>query len=418
MIQSELKKIKLPDAPGVYMFRDANRKILYIGKATSLRDRVRSYFANDLLTTRGKHVVDMVVLAKTVTHKKTDSVLEALILEASLIKAYQPYFNTKEKDNKSFNYVVITKESFPRVHTIRERTMLSVAGESAGLYHSVFGPFPQGATLNEALKIIRRIFPFRDTCIPNSGKACFNRQIGLCPGVCTGEMTEKRYRERVRQIRLFFQGKRSLLIKDLERTMRTHARLLEFEEAGEYKRMIFALQHIKDVSLIKEEVREVSRRSSRVQGRTFRIEGYDIAHISGVHTVGVMTVVLDGQMKNSEYRKFKIHTDPEKRTVDDTLHLEEILRRRFTHHEWVFPDLIVIDGGVAQKRRAERVLTLLGVNIGIVSVVKDHRHKPKAILGNREIIESYRRGIQIANAEAHRFAVKYHRKLRDRVRPQ
>lgn len=415
MTIEDLKKAKLEDTPGVYFFRDKNKKILYIGKATSLRDRVRSYFSNDLIKTRGKHILDMVTLATHVTYEKTDSVLEAIILEASLIKTHQPYYNTKEKDNKSFNYVVITKEEFPKVMTLRERTMLFGAKDAStsSEYIAVYGPFPGGANLGEALKIIRRIFPFRDTCVPGGGKPCFNRQIGLCPGVCTGEISAKDYAERIKEIRLFFEGKKSMLLKKLERSMHANAKVLEFERADEYKRMIFALRHIKDVSLIKEEVREASRRSSRISKNTFRVEAYDVAHISGMHTVGVMTVLEDGYPKKSEYRKFKIRTKVN--ISDDIAHLEEILRRRFTHANWKFPDLIVVDGGVAQRRTALRVLKDIGFVSRVVSVVKDARHKPKAILGDKEIASSYKPSILMANAEAHRFAVEYHRLLRDRL---
>lgn len=415
MIVDDLKKANLPDSPGVYLFRDSTKKILYIGKATSLRDRVRSYFSNDLIKTRGKHILDMVTLATHVSYERTDSVLEAIILEASLIKTHQPYYNTKEKDNKSFNYIIITKEEFPAILTVRERAMVFDVKSTSGSpkYLAVYGPFPQGANLQEALKIIRRIFPFRDNCTPGSGKACFNRQIGLCPGVCTGEIGVKEYGERIKEIRLFFEGKKTLLIKKLERSMHANAKVLEFERANEYKRMIFALQHIKDVSLIKEEVREASRRSSRVGKKSFRIEAYDVAHISGMYTVGVMTVFEDGHPKKSEYRKFKIRTKVD--ISDDIAHLEEILRRRFTHVNWKFPDLIVVDGAIAQRRVALKVLKDINFSCDVVSVVKDAHHKPKAILGDKETALSYRRGILMANAEAHRFAVEYHRLLRDRL---
>ena len=429
MQSAELTKLNLPDKPGVYKFLDTKGQILYIGKATSLKDRVRSYFSNDLLHTRGKHIVDMVTLAKTIKHVNTDSALEALILEAALIKDHQPLYNTKEKDNKSFNYVVATNELFPRVLVVRERTMLSGVGNTDGLYKYAFGPFPGGSNLQEALKIIRKIFPFRDKCLPApagasraggqtgemlSGKACFNRQIGLCPGVCSGEITSKEYEEILRNIKLFFDGKKAMVMKRLKVAMQQHAKLYEFEKAGEYKRMIFALQHIKDVSLLDQEIREVSQRSSKKRGRAYRIEAYDIAHISGKYTVGVMVVVEDGQPKKSDYRKFKIRIAADK--SDDTLHLEEVLMRRFKHNEWQKPDLMVIDGGVAQKRRAEKVIKQLGITTEIVSVVKDNRHKPQAIMGNKELIESYKRGILVANAESHRFAVLYHRQLRERLR--
>ena len=418
MISQYLIKLKLPDKPGVYKFLDQKGKILYIGKATSLKDRVRSYFSNDLLHTRGKHIVDMVTLASTIKHVTTDSALEALILEAALIKEHQPLYNTKEKDNKSFNYVVATNEPFPRVVVIRERTMLSGVGNTDGLYKYAFGPFPGGSNLQEALKIIRKIFPFRDRCEPAkepmSGKPCFNRQIGLCPGVCSGEVTPKEYDEILRNIKLFFDGKKAMVMKRLKEQMQQHAKYYEFEKAGEYKKMIFALQHIKDVSLLDQEIREVSHRSSKKRARAYRIEAYDIAHISGKYTVGVMVVVEDCQPKKSDYRKFKMRIDPEK--SDDTLHLEEVLIRRFKHNEWQKPDMMVIDGGVAQKRRAEKVVKELHIDTVIVSVVKDNRHKPKAIMGNKELIESYKRGILVANAESHRFAVLYHRQLRERIR--
>ncbi len=416
MTAEELKLLKLPDEPGVYRFLDAKGGIMYIGKATSLRDRVRSYFSNDLLHTRGKHIVDMTTLAHTVVYSATDSVLEALILEAALIKQYQPFYNTKEKDNRSFNYVVITEEAFPRVLVLRERNMLSGVGNTAGKYKYVFGPFPQGTNLIEALKIIRRIFPFRDKCDPNISKPCFNRQLGLCPGVCSGEMTQAEYGDQIQNIKLFFEGKKSVVLKRLTKAMHTHAKILEFEQAGEYKRMIFGLNHIKDVSLIREDIRFASQRSSKKRGKAYRIEAYDIAHISGKYTVGVMVVVEDGQPKRSDYRKFKIRIDSER--SNDTLHLEEVLRRRFGHSEWPKPDLLVIDGGTAQKRSAENVLKELKLNIEVVSVVKDSRHKPKAILGNKEIAESYKNGIIIGNAESHRFAVTYHRLLRERLRPK
>ena len=191
-----MKKLnkKLPDHPGVYIFRGPKREILYIGKATSLKSRVASYFRRNLMETRGPIIVGMVEVAKTVDFIETDSVLEALILEAHLIKKHQPSFNTKEKDNKSFNYVVITKEDFPRVMTMRGRELgeLNLKPNTSNL-KAVFGPFPQGSVLREALKIVRKIFPFSDNCRPNQGKSCFNAQIGLCPGVCAGTISKAEY---------------------------------------------------------------------------------------------------------------------------------------------------------------------------------------------------------------------------------
>lgn len=409
---SGYKKATLPDRPGVYIFRDSDGVILYIGKATSLASRVRSYFSNDLLHTRGKHIVDMVVLASRIDTEVTDSVLEALILEASLIKKHQPKFNTREKDNKSFNYVVITEEEFPRVALIRERTMLSDALKRQANYRYAFGPFPGGKELRVAFDLVRKIFPFRTRCVPNSGKPCFDRQIGLCPGVCTGEIGAKTYARRVQDIRLFFEGKKHTLITSLNRRMKAHAAKLEFEEAGGVKRLIRALTHINDVALIRDDIREQSASGASLGGRAVRIEGYDIAHISGTFPVGVMTVINGGDASPSQYRKFIIRSS---KGNDDVGNLDEILTRRLEHEEWPFPDLIAVDGGRAQKHRAESILRKRGLKIPVVAVLKDEHHKPKALLGNAQLAALYRSAILLANTEAHRFAVSFHRARRDTI---
>lgn len=393
---------KLPNKPGVYIFRGPKRAILYIGKATSLRSRVASYFNKNLIATRGPILVGMVEAARSVDHIETDSVLEALILEAYLIKKHQPPFNTKEKDNKSFNYVVITKEEFPRVMTMRGRELDVYEPEMK----YVFGPFPSSSVLREALSLVRKIFPFRDKCKPGSGVLCFNAQIGLCPGVCAGKLPRIEYARTIQRIKLFFEGRKKQLLKDLERDMKRAAKELKFEEASRLKRTIFAMNHIQDVALLKAGF-EVP---SGDLGKTFRIEGYDAAHISGTNTVGVMTVVENNEVKKSDYRKFKIKTS----TNDDNASLREILTRRFAHTEWPMPHLIVVDGGKAQLNTAEKALAEWGIKIPVVGVVKDEHHRPREIIGDRDARTTYERAILLANSEAHRFAITYHRLLRDR----
>lgn len=396
---------KLPDRPGVYIFRGPSRAVLYIGKATSLRSRVASYFRRDLIATRGPILVGMVETAKSVDFIETDSVLEALILEAALIKKHQPVYNTKEKDNKSFNYVVITKEDFPCVITMRGRELDTKSNE---IKYS-FGPFPQGSVLREALAIVRKIFPFRDKCKPNSGKPCFNAQIGLCPGVCSGAISKAEYAKTIRRIKLFFEGKKKTLVSGLERDMKTAAKNLKFEEAGRTKRMIFALKHIQDVSLIKA---DFGKRSDLFQKATFKIEAYDVAHISGTNVVGVMVVVEDNEPKKSDYRKFKIKTS----TNDDNASLREMLERRFNHPEWPMPKLIVVDGGKAQVNTAEKALKEWGISIPVVGVVKDEHHRPREILYGKKVRPFFdERLVLLANSEAHRFAVGFHRQIRGKI---
>ena len=365
MNPKDLKTLNLPDAPGIYFFKDAQGSILYIGRATSLKDRVKSYFSNDLIQTRGPLLVDMMTKSSKVDFIQTDSVLEAIILESNEIKKHLPYFNTKEKDNKSYNFVVITDEEFPRIIIVRERVLNSLDFKTK--YQ--FGPYPQGSLLRDALKIIRKIFPFRDAKANLKHHESFYRTIGLSPN----NISKQEYAKTIRNLVLFFEGKKHKLIKILEKEMDEYAEAQEFEKAQGVRNTLYALSHIQDVSLIKTE--ESQSRDG------FRIEAYDIAHMSGKNTVGVMTVVIDGEVQKSEYKKFKISKDAN----DDTAGLREILSRRFNHAEWKMPDLIVIDGGLGQINTAREVVK----TIPIVSVVKDDAHKPDHFLGDEELIKTH-----------------------------
>lgn len=424
MIQTQQSTTKLPTGPGIYFFKNSAGDILYVGKATSLRDRVRSYFSSDIMHTRGPLIHKMLSEYTTIDFVATDSVLEALMLEANLIRQHQPLYNSKEKDNKSYNYVVITKEDFPKVLSIRGRTIHSIFPREDIKY--VFGPFPHGAQLKEALGIIRNIFPYTDKkCIPASiqlekgkkPKPCFNYQIGLCPGVCIGKVTKEEYAETIKHIKLFFEGKKHEVIKNLTHQMNLYASNQEFEKADEIKKTIFSLNHIQDIALLKrgsgmnESVGGAFASHEKSGGVVERVEAYDVAHLFGSHVVGVMTVVEDGDVVPHEYRKFKIKIQP---GINDISALKEIIRRRLGHPEWILPHVIVVDGGQAQINAARNVLQERGFDIPVISVVKDDRHKPKDILGDKKNIEKYRNQALLANAEAHRFAVGYHRSLRRR----
>ncbi|MCC6290587.1 hypothetical protein IT398_00750 [Candidatus Nomurabacteria bacterium] len=400
MIKSgQLKNIT--DSPGVYLFK-RGQEILYIGRATSLRNRVRSYFGRGLAETRGEWLVKMVNEATRVETRPTDSVLEALILEAVLIKKHQPKHNAKEKDGKTFWYVVITEEKWPRILLVRGSNLEKY------LTSAVFGPFPYSTEIKTALKIIRKIFPFRDKCKPGGSRPCFNYQIGLCPGVCAGLVSETDYRKLVKQIGLFFSGKKRQLLQSLDSEMKRLARKQMFEGAGKIKKQLFALQHIQDVALIKSE--GISSESG--QG-LFRLEAYDVAHLGGQNTVGVMVVLENGEMVRDKYRKFKLRTS---KAGDDLGALREILGRRLNHPEWPFPNLIVIDGGKNQLKVAENTLLENGLEqMALVSVVKDDKHRAREILGDKTAGKKYEAEIIRANHEAHRFAISYHRQKRRRA---
>jgi excinuclease ABC subunit C len=397
----EFKKLNIPKNPGVYFFKKDN-EILYIGKATSLKDRVGSYFGADLISTRGPALLDMVTQSKNIEWIETDSVLEALILEAELIKKHQPKYNTKEKDNKSFYMVGITDDVLPRVIMIRARN-ITLKDEIKKLnIKYTFGPYPNGGALRDAMKIIRRIFPYIDGDSLKKDNQEFYRQLGLTPDTRENTVNEA-YQENIKHIRDFFAGKKKKILVELEKKMYSAAKEQKFERASLIKKQIFALTHINDVALMKKEYFDVNI------GNSARIESYDIAHMSGKNMVGVMTVVLGSQKAPNEYKKFIIRGNS---GADDTKALREILERRFNHEEWGIPNVVVIDGGQAQINVGQQVLKELGKNIPVVSVLKDERHKPKDILGDKGIVEKYKEQILLSNAEAHRFAISFHREKR------
>ena len=390
MQKSELAKLNLPKEPGVYFFKQG-KDILYIGKATSLRDRVKSYFSNDIIHTRGSRILDMVSLSDTVEFETSETVLEALIKEASLIKRYEPKYNIKEKDNKSYSFVCITKDRLPKIIVERGRT-ISFKGDNA--YDEVYGPFPSQQKLFIALKIIRKIFPF----VTDKTGSKLYAQIGLEPDMNKDNFFEI-YKKNIRNIKLFFQGKKSALIKTLHKEMMSHAKKLQFERATQIKSQIFALEHINDIALIDDDLA-----ADNSQG--FRIEAFDIAHFMGTNSVGVMTVMENGTVAKSQYRKFILRNTPK---GDDLRGLVEIMTRRFKHTEWKTPDLIVIDGGKTHLKTAQSALKALNIPSEVISVVKDDKHKAREILGSEEIAGKHKKDAILVNSEAHRFAITFFR---------
>lgn len=422
MKSQDLQKLKIPENPGVYFFYN-DKNLLYIGKATSLRSRVKSYFSKDLIVTRGPLILDMIVQANKLKWQETDSVLEALILEASLIKKYQPKYNTKEKDNKSFNYVCITSEELPQVLVVRGRNVKKEI--SSKKYQATYGPFPNGLQLRDAMKIVRRIFPYIDAQSAKRDNFEFYRQLGLTPdvsrkksfrnvlGVTSPDHSEnsfsasrKEYKKNINNLKLFFEGKKKKILQNFKKEMMFFAKKKEFEKAGEIKKRIFALEHINDVALIKDDLKD-----SPQGPKVFRIEAYDIAHMSGKNMVGVMTVIEDGEVAKQEYKKFIIKTQT---GSNDTGALEEVLSRRLRHIEWGLPNLVVVDGSTAQMNVVKRVLNRYQFDIPTVAVVKDDRHKAKAIVGDEVIIKIHKKSILLSNSEAHRFGIAFHKKKRSK----
>lgn len=439
MKKIDLKKNDLPQNPGVYFFMKG-KEVLYIGKATNLKDRVNSYFSKDLIKTRGPMILDMVVLATSVKYQKTDTAIEALILESNLIKKYQPKYNTKEKDNKSFNYVCITEEKFPRVLVVRGRGLVGTRvpvcdnfsrftpegpyadknshkqapnqlddNFSRLKYSKIFGPFPNGLQLREAMKIIRKIFPYIDNDSAKKNNVEFYKQLGLVPDSLNSfalvkDDTLNNYKNNIKNIALFFEGKKKKIINDLKKEMMFFAKSQNFEKAIEIKKKLFALNHINEISLIKD---NFDNNTDFLP--SFRIEAYDISHMSGQNMVGVMVVVANGNVSKNQYRKFIVKTVE---NTNDTKALSEIIERRFSHSDWSKPDIVVVDGGQAQFDTAKKVLNKLKIKIPVLAVLKDSNHKPKAIIGDEKLALKYKKEILLANSESHRFAIGFHKQKR------
>ena len=400
-----LAKLKLPDTSGVYIFRDYKRRPLYIGRATSLRDRTRSYFSNDLIQNRGPRIVDMITKAHSLTSQKTDSVLEAVLLESSLIKRYQPFYNVDERDDKSDQYVVITDELWPRVFLVRARDLEKSKVNNSIPYkiRNSFGPFTDSLLIKEALRILRKMFPFRDKKAYDPRHEAFYQALGRSPEKDSDDARQT-YLKTIKYLVMFFDGNKKKLRKDIERDMRNAIKDLRFEEAGRLKKLLFTLDHIKDITLIKNNS-DFSKLKDKSNKPEFRIEAYDIAHLSGYNVVGVMVVSMNGESKNSEYRRFKVS----KEKNNDIAGLKEILERRLNHSEWSFPDIMVVDGGVNQFNVANDVLKTRRMGIPVIAVTKDDKHKATKLIGNPDLIANHKSEIISINAEAHRFAITYHK---------
>lgn len=380
---------KFPDTPGVYVMRGLRREILYIGKATSLRHRVLSYFQRP----QEARIELMLSQVLDIEIQRTDSVVEALLLENNLIKKLEPKYNIKLKDGKTYLGILVTKEDWPRVLPTR----LNKTTPDGDFY----GPFPSSKDVGDALQIIRKLFPFRVSCLPESGKACFEYHLGMCPGVCFGKVSKEEYKETVKQIKLFLSGKKKEAIKSLEKDMRLKSKDQEFEKAARLRDQIFALKHIQDVAMIRDEDLD------GLKPIPTRIEAYDISNIGGEFSVGSMVVFTDGIIDKSQYRKFKIKTV---QGADDAASIKEVLSRRMKHEEWKLPEIILVDGGKPQVNAAREVLSEFNIKIPIAGIAKGPKRDKNEIIAPDNIDIDKKLLIHLRD-EAHRFALAYYRTL-------
>ncbi len=406
-IQQKIKT--LPFTSGVYLMKDASGQVIYVGKAVSLRKRVQSYFRPSRgVPSKTDALVNEIC---AIDHIETSSEAAALLLEASLIKKYQPKYNVELKDDKSYPYIAISGEPFPRISLIRR-----VSFERGQARDVCYGPYVSAGLIREALTIIRRIFHFR-TCDPFPKEACLDYHIGLCDAPCIGNISKKNYARNIHNVRLILGGQKDVLYKNLKKDMEDMSRGHEFEQAARSRDQIRAIGALysgtSDINYFKEV--EQLQRALNLPRLPERVETFDISNIMGNQAVGSMVSFFNGKPDKSNYRRFRIR---EVEGIDDFQMLAEVIRRRYSRLKregLIFPDLIIVDGGKGQLSAAVAALSVLEVQIPIMAIAK--REEEVFLPGKRDPVRLSRDSlalhlVQRMRDEAHRFAVSYHRQLR------
>jgi len=440
-IKKQLKN--LSTASGVYLFRDPKQQILYIGKAVNLRNRVRSHFNNPKLW------INQVAKIET---RPTNSEIAALILESQLIKKHRPPYNVQWKDDKNYFYVAITQEEWPRVYITHQPQTIdglqqtanskrTSRKQSAVSREQFIGPFVDGNALKSTLRVLRKIFPFR-SCKTMPQHPCLQYYLERCVAPCkiknqiSNIKNTKEYLHNITAIIKILNGESPTLVSRFKKEMRVASTELNFEQAGKIRDQITGLEKVLAHSqIIKPLLNKNILRTKNYQLKTDwhgRVEAYDISNISGELAVGSMIVFENGQPKKSDYRRFKIRTV---RGANDIAMIKEVLQRRFKHPEWPWPDIILIDGGLAQLNAAIEIIqhapTLpLPLNAeGGKLKTKNYQLKTRVFSLAKKQEKLYNNKnhspiplaklkpevgflIQRIRNEAHRFALNYHRQLR------
>ena len=385
----------------MYLMKDAGGEIIYIGKAKSLRKRVSSYLVRDL----SAKTLRLMAKVRDIEYRPCPSESMALILEAGLIRELKPKYNTALRDDKSFPLVKITNEKFPAVYITRKR-------ESDGARY--FGPYTNAALLRQALKIIRRYFPY-SSCPTLPKKACIYYRIGLSPAPCIGKISQKEYAGTIKQVSLILEGKGQELIKDLTAQMRERAKERGFEEAGQLRDKIIALSAFKPSGYNMQGAIGELKEALRLKNLPKRIEAFDVSNILGRQATASMVSFYNGAADKDNYRRFRIKTVKQS---DDCKMMAEAVRRRYLRlkrENHSLPDLILVDGGKGQLSAAQKELESLGLDMPIVSLAKREEEiytlcapRPIRLKNNSPAL----RLLQSVRDESHRFALKYNQLLR------
>jgi len=365
----------------------------------------------------------MVKLIERVHYQTTETELDALLMEAEVVRLHQPPYNVRLKDDKSPIYIVITKEDFPRVVTARKPQTRT------GHIKALFGPFPSSYQVKKVIRYARLLFPFCNASVSDKQKhkACFYYHLNLCPGACMGGITKAEYALNINNLTLFLKGKKHQVVKNLISQMQDLSQRKEFEKAGKIKEQVTAIQEITKRFKSEEEHPLPNLEDDQSKNRLIslrhllsqflslpagyslkRIECYDISNLSGKEATASMVVFNDGRPEKNQYRHFKIKT---LNTPNDYAMLQEAIIRRQKHEEWGIPNLIVIDGGKGQLQSVQKVNSW---TIPIVSIAKDpDRLIIKSNRGELKVIPLLPENpatslLQQVRNESHRFAKKYH----------
>lgn len=427
----------LPKNPGVYFHKDAKGQIIYVGKAAVLRNRVRQYFQ----ASRGRDPKTEALVAEIADTDwmEVESELEALFLEAEMIRRYMPRYNILLRDDKSMTYIRINyDDDYPTVTTTRRPL------DDGARY---FGPYLSTASVRQALKLLRRIFPYATRKIPGQKRATLHYHLGLDPGLEEGKTNLADYRSNLRKLIAVIEGKRKSIENEVEKEMKTFAKNSQFEEAAHARNQLFSLRRInKQVIFSDKEFLDISKDHALnelvdllgLADFPRRIEGYDISHIQGTDVVASMVVFTNGVSNKGEYRKFKTKKDHN----NDFFNMHETITRRLSEQnrkKWGLPSLVLIDGGKGQLDAALRARDEAGCNkIPFIGLAKReeqivvHRQRSQVTV-NENILHTLGgystptedflvinvphssnlvKLLQRIRDESHRFAVSYHSVLK------
>ncbi len=425
------KKIKsFPTSSGLYFMKASADKVLYIGKAKNLRSRVSSYFqqGDDLVVSRGPKIAEMISKVKTVDFMETETEVDAMLAEARLIKDIRPPYNTDLVDDKTFPYLEITTgDSFPGVYITRKPHPRG---------SRLFGPFAGAKDLRGVLVVLQKIFRFR-TCKLNISeddpkrrffRPCLLYSIKQCTAPCAARIDRREYKKSIGDLMKFLQSKRSTTLRQLKKQMAEAAEATEYEKAAMLRDRIRLIERLDRRGIpdenVQPEVFAADPTEALVQLQKLLqtpepvriIEGIDVANIAGAEAVGSLVKFIDGKPFKSGYRRFKIKTV---KGIDDYAMIAEVVRRRYKYAlrgEELWPDLVLIDGGLGHLRAAEAAFREMNAPVPkIASIAKREEDiflqgssKPLKLSANSPA----RKLLQYVRDEAHRFAQHYFHILR------